>query len=204
MRRFVSRACGIVAALLALGFVVEAHAAGIRGIFPQRRGRTYRMPVQPAFIDSSPTIDNLNKALKALGETDRDYDGHREKAISHIANAIHNLETPTAKGKSNAAIEKAAIGKSAVATKTASTPQAASDESLRKAKTILFSVHHKLADHTSTKGQLHADSEVRRAITEIVTALTPPKTTSAAKASTAPASGSAIPTPKASSATPAK
>jgi hypothetical protein len=187
---------------LVLGFVAEVHAGVPRGILLQRRGNMYRIPAQPAIIDSSPTIDTLNKALKALGATDRDYDGHREKAIAHIGAAIRSLETPNARGKSNAAVEKAATGKPA-ATSTAKTSQTASDESLRKAKAILFAVHHQLTEKTATRGQLRADAEVRIAINEIVAALKPSTTTPAAKAATtAPAAST---TAKATtSTTPAK
>ena len=177
------RPCALlVAALLVPGFVAEVRAAVPRRLLLQRRGHTFRMPAKPAIVDSSPTIDSLNKALKALGATDRDYDGHREKAIAHIGAAIHDLETPTARGKSNTAIEKAAVGKPAAATKTATTPQAASDESLRKAKTILFAVHHQLADHVASRGQIRADVEVRRALNEIVAALNPSPSTPGPKA----------------------
>ena len=76
--------------------------------YQQRRGRM-SIPQNPANIDSSPMIDTLNKALKALNATDRDYDGHREKAINHVETAIHKLQVPTAnaKGKSNGADAKA-------------------------------------------------------------------------------------------------
>jgi hypothetical protein len=161
----------VVAAVLVLvlGFAAEVPAATPRGLLAQRRG--FRMPTRPPIVDSSPTIETLNKALKALGSTDRDYDGHREKAITHIGLAIRQLENPYArKGNVGAAVSKAVAGTS---TKTSKTSQAASDESLRTAKTILFSVHHKLADHTSTKGHIRADAEVRIAISELVAALNP-------------------------------
>jgi hypothetical protein len=187
MRQLVPHASGLVAAVLVLGFVAEVHAAVPLGILLQRRGNTFRMPSKPANVDSSATIDTLNKALKALGATDRDYDGHREKAIAHIGAAIHHMEMPNAKGKSNAAVEKAATGKPAAATKTATTPQTASDESLRKAKAILFNVHHQLTEHTASRGQIRADAEIRIAIDEIVAALKPNTTTPAAKAAAAPA-----------------
>src|SRR6476646_10146971 len=108
MRQLVIHARSVVAAALVLGFVAEVHAAPLRGIFFQRRGSRYRMPAKPAVVDSSPPIERLNKALKALGTTDRDYDGHREKAVAHIGAAIRHLETPTGRGKSNAIIEAAA------------------------------------------------------------------------------------------------
>ncbi len=124
----------IVAAVLVLCCLAEVKAGAPIGIRLQRRGGRIYVPSKPVTIDSSPIIEPLNKALKALGSTDRDYDGHREKAIYHIGAAIRHMETPNAKGKSNAAVEKAADGKPPVATKTATTPQAASDESLHKAK----------------------------------------------------------------------
>lgn len=169
---------GLVAAMLVLGFAAEVHAGVPLGILAQRRGG-FRMPSKPAIVDSSPQIDTLKKALTALGSTDRDYDGHREKAVLHVGLAIRHLETASGRGKNNAAIEKAASGKPATATRTATTPQAASDESLRKAKTILFSAHHYLTNHTATRGHLRADAEVRIAINEIVEALKPPKATPA-------------------------
>jgi hypothetical protein len=173
MRQLTHHVRGVVAAMMVFGFAAEVHAAAPRGIRFQRRGHTFRTPPKPTIIDSSPTIDTLNKALRALGATDRDYDGHRLKAVGHIASAIHHLETPTARGKSNSAIDKSAIGHPAAATKTATTPQAASDESLRKAKAILFTAHHQLADHTASRGHIRADAEIRIAITEIVDALKP-------------------------------
>jgi hypothetical protein len=187
MRQFVLQAHGVVAAVLILGFAAEVQAAVPRGILLQRRSNTFRMPSRPAIVDSSPTIDSLNKALNALGATDRDYDGHRERAIAHIGAAIHLLETPNARGKSNATVEKAATGKPAVATRTATTPQAASDESLRQAKATLFAVHDQLTEHTATRGHIRADAEIRIAIDEIAAALKPGTTTPSAKAAAAPA-----------------
>ena len=178
MRQFAPRARGIAAAVLVLGCAAELPAVGPRVVQAQVRGGS-RVPSRPAVVDSSPTIETLNKALKALGATDRDYQGHREKAISHIAGAIHRLETAKGRGKSNAAIQQAASGKAPVASRTASTPEAASDESLRKAKKFLFAVHHELTDHTASRGHIRADAEVRTAIDEIIAAL---ETSPAAKA----------------------
>ncbi len=191
-------------AVLILGSAAEVQAIGPRGILLQRRGTGYRVPAKPAIVDSTPTIEVLNKALKALGSTDRDYNGHREKAVTHVGLAIRHLETASGRGKSNEAVEKAATGKPATATKTATTPQAASDESIRKAKAILFSVHHQLTEKTATRGHLRADAEIRIALSEIAEALKPekpekPATATAAKAATPPASS--VP---ASATTPAK
>ncbi|MDR3635627.1 MAG: hypothetical protein P4L84_17630 [Isosphaeraceae bacterium] len=193
----------LVAAVLVLAFVAEVHAAVPRGILPQRRGTMFRMPPKPANVDSSATIDTLNKALKALGATDLDYDGHRQKAIAHIGAAIQHLELPNAKGKSNAALEKASSGQPAAVTRTATTPQQASDESLRKAKTALFAVHHKLTDHTASRGHLRADAEVRIAIDEIIAALKS-STATAAAAKGAPPSASTTPPTSTTSSKPAK
>ncbi len=175
----------LVAALLVLGVAGEVRAALPGGLLLQRRGYRIQIPAKPAVIDSSPTIETLNKALKALGSTDLPYDGHREKAVAHVAAAIHHLETPTTHGRSNAAIEKAASGNHPSATKTATTPQAASDEALHKAKTILFNAHHQLADHTASRGHLRADANVRIAIDEIVHALNPPATATGTATATA-------------------
>lgn len=177
--------------LLVLGFVAEVSAAAPRGFLAQRRG--FRMPTRPPTVDSAPQIGILNKALKALGSTDLDYDGHREKAIAHIGLAIRHLEASTARNTGvGAAVARAAAGKNA-SSKTAKKPsQAASDESLRTAKTLLFSIHHKLADHTATKGHLRADAEVRIAINELVAALNP---TPASKARPAkPSAAASAPT----------
>src|SRR5689334_6763999 len=65
----------------------------VRAAYPQRRGRM-TVPQRPANVDSTPMIDGLNKALRALDATDRGYDGHREKAIHHIGAAIRHLEVP--------------------------------------------------------------------------------------------------------------
>jgi hypothetical protein len=180
MRQSSRHARGLVAAVLVLGFAAEVHAAVPRGILAQRRGSMFRYLQKPAPVDSSPIIQPLNKAITALGSTDRDYEGHRAKAIAHVGAAIRYMEMPNAKGKSNAAIDKATSGSSNG--KSGTTAQAASDEALRKAKAILFTVHHQLSDHASTKGQLHADAEVRRAIDEIVAALKTSGTASPAAA----------------------
>lgn len=184
------RRVAVLAAVLVLGFVAEISAAAPRGFLAQRRG--FRMPTRPTVVDSSPQIEILNKALKALGSTDLDYDGHREKAIRHIGLAIGHLGNPLARGKSNvgAAVAKATAGTSAN-TKTPKTSQDASDENLRKAKTLLFSVHHKLADHTATKGHLRADAQVRIAISELVAALNPPPAAKAKASAVAPATAPA-------------
>lgn len=199
------RASRIVVAavlVLVLGFVAESRAAVMPGgILLQHRGRSMpRVPLKPVIIDSSEEIGMLTKALKALAATDLDYDGHRTKAVAHISAAIHHLEIAGQQGKSNASINDAATGKAPVATKTATTPREASDESLRAAKAILFKAHHKLADHAATKGQLHADADVRIAISELVEALKPPKpATAAASPAPAPAAKPAKPTTTATS-----
>jgi hypothetical protein len=180
--QFPRRGSVLTAVVIALGFV--AHVDGS----PQRRGQMYR-PQQPAIIASPEMIDGLNKALRALGATDRDYDGHREKAINHINAAIHNLELPNARGQSDAAADKALAGKPP-ATKGATTPEAASETSVRKALATLFSVHHDLTDHAATRGRLRADAEVRIAIQELGLAL---KTT---KPAPAPASAPTRPAGK--------
>jgi hypothetical protein len=186
------RRCGLVltAAVMALGFVTDVTA------HPQRRGRT-TVPSRPTNVDSSPMITNLNKALQALGSTDRAYDGHREKAVTHIGAAIRAMELPTAKGKSAAAVAKAAAGKGDSGTST--TSQETSDASLRKARTLLFTVHHQLADKSATSGQLRADANIRTALTELDLALKPSTPAAAPKTKAAPA-----PAPAAASGTPGK
>jgi hypothetical protein len=151
----------LVGVVIILGFVTDNAAVA------QRRGRM-NIPPPPTPVDSSPMIDGLNKALKALAGTDRDYNGHREKAINHIHTAIRDLELPTARGKSEEAVAKALTG-----TPTAS--QADSDASLSKARAALFAVHHQLEKNVASKGQIHADAQVRIAIQELVDAQKPPK-----------------------------
>jgi hypothetical protein len=160
--------------VIAVGFVVQVDAS------PQRRGGVY-IPRRPANVDSSPMIDTLNKALKALSTTDRDYDGHREKAINHISAAIRHLELPNAKGRNNAAVAKAMAGKAATPT------QAASDAALRKALSVLFAAHHELTDHASTGGRIRADADVRIAIQELGLALKPSTPAAVPNPSSAPA-----------------
>ncbi len=133
--------------VIILGFFANDAAA-------QRRGRM-TLPPPPTPVDSTPMIDGLNKALKALAETDRDYNGHREKAINHIHTAIRDLELPTGRGKSEDAVAKALTG-------TPTTSQADSDASLLKAGAALFAVHHKLEKNVASKGQIHADAQVAR------------------------------------------
>jgi hypothetical protein len=152
-----------VAVVITLGFATDNAA------FAQRRGgRMYIPPPTP--IDSTPMIDGLNKALKALAETDHDYNGHREKAINHIHTAIRDLELPNARGKSENVVSKALEG-------TPAASPADSDASLRKAREALFKVHHQLEKNVASKGQIHADAQVRIAIQELVDAQKPPKPT---------------------------
>jgi hypothetical protein len=171
MREIVRQSRGpgsaLVAIVIILGLVGDVDA------YPQRRGRM-TIPRPPVNIDSSPMINGLNQALKALSEVDGDYGGHREKAINHINAAIRDLEVPNA---------KVAAGKSLA--KTATNPAADPDASLRNALSALFSVHHKLADHASTRGRIHADAEVRIAIQELVLA----RKAATPAAAPAPASG---------------
>jgi hypothetical protein len=222
MREIVSqtRHAGLtLAALAALGFVSEATAsspsppapalarlATPRSVtsaspvqtwelaYQQRRGRTM-VPQKPVNIDSSPMIDILNKALKALNATDRDYDGHREKAINHVETAIHKLQVPgaSAKGKGNGSNPKGDNGKDSAKTetdnapaKTPTTPQDESDASMRKAKAALFEAHHKLTDKASTAGRIHADADVRIAIDEVTLALKTSTATATPAATSAP------------------
>jgi hypothetical protein len=166
----------LAALVIALGFVAEAH-----GYPPQRRGRMV-VPQQPTIVDSAPMVDDINKALKALEATDRDYDGHREKAIAHLHNAIRDVKVPTAaaKGKSNAAAAKAAAEQASAAaaeapadTSSAKTPtvsQADSDALISKALKVLFALHRELDGKAATKGQIHARAEVKIAIDELVAA----------------------------------
>ncbi len=135
------------------------------------------VPSRPAPVDSSDMIDDLNKALKALGATTYEYDGHREKAIEHIGAAIRRLGLPGAQGASNAAVSKAMNGQDSAKTRTKSAgtaapsgPDDASNTQIRKALTALFSVHHKLTKKTSSVGQIQADAQVRIAIDELVAA----------------------------------
>ena len=157
---------GIVAASVAFAWVAEAGAS------PQRRGRGYGFVGAPgqANIDSSEMIEGLNKALKALGETSRDYDGHRQKAINHIGVAIRHLEPAGGKNRGEAAVSKA------LGSKEAANAQVDSDATVRKAITALFSVHHKLTDNKKnvTPARNRADAEVRVALTELNLALKPP------------------------------
>jgi len=215
----------VLAALAALGFVSDVNAsspspsapAPLRLATPgsitsapqgqtwelayQRRGRM-AIPQKPVNVDSSPMIDTLNKALKALNATDRDYDGHREKAINHVEAAIHKLQVPSAnaKGKGNGGDAKGDNGKDSAKTetdnasaKTATTPQDESDASMRKAKAVLFEVWHKLTDKASTTGRIHAAADVKVAIDEVTAALKPsaPAATPAATPAAAPAAAPA-------------
>jgi hypothetical protein len=176
MKAFVHQARRHGSALVAFAIILGFFA---NDAFAQRRGRM-TLPPPPTPVDSTPMIDGLNKALKALAETDRDYNGHREKAINHIHTAIRDLELPTGRGKSEDFVAKALTG-------TPATSQADSDASLLKARAALFAVHHKLEKNVASKGQIHADAQVRVAIQELVDAQKPPKPTKpAAAAATTP------------------
>jgi hypothetical protein len=178
----------VIAMGIVFGIVADVNA------YPQRRGRMV-IPQPPANIDSSSMIEPLNKALTLLNATDRDYDGHREKAISHIHTAISDLQVPNAnaKGKgqpkSDAGAEKGASAKPTTAAPT--TPQADSDATLSKALKTLYSVYHELEDKASTRGRIHAKAQVLTAIQELVAAQ------KSAKAAAAPAAGSPQPAPAA-------
>jgi hypothetical protein len=143
----------LVAAVLVLGFVAEANA------YPHRRGGVY-IPPRPVNVDSSPMIAGLNRALMALSETDNTFGGHRETAIKHIYLAIKDLENPDAKGQGNGA----------PAARTTAISQGDPYISVRKALSALYAIHHKLDDKSSTVGRIHADAEVRIAISELILA----------------------------------
>jgi hypothetical protein len=191
MKEFVQRAwhrrSALAAAAIILGFVADATA------YPPRRGG-YVPP--PAPVDSTPMIDGLNKALKALDLVDRDYDGHRDKAIHHIHAAIHDLAVPGAKpqGKSNANAARSGTNGAGKDGEKGAAAQADAEAHviLRKALDALFAVHHKLKDNASTRGRIHADAQVRIAIQELVDArkLTAPE---AAKAAAKPATTPSTP-----------
>jgi hypothetical protein len=172
------------AAVVVLGLVNDAKA------YQQRRGRTI-IPQRPVNVDSSPMVDVLKKALRALGETDRDYDGHREKAIHHIGLAIQDLQVPTAKKQTREPAADTKTDASQTTAKTPTTPQDASDTSLRKARTALYDAHHKLTDKSSTAGRIHADAEVRIAIDELNKALGIGTPAAAPARATAPAAAPA-------------
>ena len=202
MRKTFDRGCRCrwaLAAVLVLGFSDVGHAGGpvaphgqVRlAAYPRGRGN-YRIP-KPTNVDSSPIIDDLKKALKALGATDRSYEGHREKAVEHVGVAVRLLAMPNAKGRDNAAIEQAAQGKSAG--KAPATSEADSEASLRKARKVLFSVHHQLADHAATGGRIRADAQVRTALQEIDLALKAGKP--APNQGTAPGTAAGAPSGKA-------
>ena len=140
------------------------------------------MPKAPVNVDSSPMIDILNKALKALNATDRDYDGHREKAINHVETAIHKLQVPTAnanaKGKGNGANAKADTGKTPPRPTPATLPprprrplRTNRTPACARRKRCSSTSHHKLTDKASTAGRIHADADVRVAIDEVTLAL---------------------------------
>src|SRR3954453_12439762 len=95
-RRSVLVAAAITLAFLSISDTVHA------GIYFQRRGRMV-VPQRPVNVDSSPMVDELNKALKAIGQANRDAGGHLEKAVKHIHAAMSDLAVPNAKGKGEAA-----------------------------------------------------------------------------------------------------
>lgn len=233
---FVRSGTAFAAALLTLGFSTQAsagdvgrsasafepsHRAAVRTlagtpkvriIQVQRRGRVM-IPQRPVNVDSSPMIDTLNKALRALAATDRVYDGHREKAIKHINGAIAHLQLPpgantgtnNAKNKSNQAAPKAATDESDG--KTDTTPPDVSEATLRKARKVLFDAHHQLTDKASTAGRIRADAEVRVAIQEVDLCLKPPAAAGAASASAsaaAPAGSAATSKPAPATGKPAR
>jgi hypothetical protein len=171
----------LVAFVILVGFAASDAGAA------QRRGRM-TLPPPPTPVDSTPQIDVLKKALKALAETDRDYDGHREKAINHINAAIRDLALPTAQGKSDVAAAQNLVSKAAT---TNTTPQAESDESLHKAREALYKVFRQLEKNSASKGQIHAKAQVRIAIDELVNAQKPAKPAKPAAAPAAPASAAA-------------
>ena len=121
--------------MIVLGFVSEVNAQA------QRRGRTVA-PQMPVSVNSSAMIDDLNKVLKSLGATDRDYDGHRDTAIKHISNAIKDMEVPNPKGQGEKGDNRASASKPTAKSDTVA--PAESDANLRKALHDLYAVHHDL------------------------------------------------------------
>jgi len=166
------------AVAMVLGFAMESDAYG-----QSRRGRMI-IPAKPAVISSTPMIDGLNRVLTALDATEHSFDGHRETAIKHINNAIHDLQVPNTKGQTKAAADVPA----GITPEVKPGPPTEADvEALRKALTALYAVHHELSAKGATKGRIHAGAEVRIAIQELVAAqkLVKPAAT------TAPATGTA-------------
>jgi hypothetical protein len=162
-RRSALVAAALAVTLASLAVSEAAHA----GTYFQRRGRMI-IPQRPVNVDSSPMVDDLNKALKAIGQANHDPGGHLDKAVKHIHAAMSDLAVPTAtaKGKGDAAPAPDHAASAAPAV-----PEADSIASLRKARATLFALHHKLTDKASTRGRIHADAEVRIAIQEIDLAL---------------------------------
>ncbi len=166
-------AAALAAVVIVLGFIAEANA------YPYRRGRMI-IPTRPVNVDSSPMIAELNRALMALNETDNNFGGHRETAIKHINLAIQDLANPDAKGKDI----------SAVVARTPATAKADPYTSLRKAISTLFAIDRKLRDKSSTVGRIHAEAQVRIAISELMLGqktVSPPPAAAPAAAPTRPA-----------------
>lgn len=171
--RIARRSLTLAAALAAVVAATQAQAS------PQRRGGS-AVPPTPTNVTSTPEINSLRRAITALGETDRSYDGRREKAIEHIAAAIEHLEVPNARARTGAAVKSAA--EKAIAKKAETTSASASEASVRKALKFLFTTHHSLTDSSATRGQLRADADVRIAIDELSKALNPPAAKGKARA----------------------
>jgi hypothetical protein len=79
------------------------------------------------------------------------------------------------------------VGNGAPAARTHATTKADPYTSLRKALSTLFAIRHKLSDKSSTVGRIHADAEVRIAISELILAEKTVKPAPAAAPAPAPA-----------------
>ncbi len=115
--------------------------------------------VQPASArDESDNLTKLNRALKLLTDADKDYDGHRAKAVEIVNAAIKSIggkpTKPSTTDAADAKSESKTESKSQSAPPATGESQPDSDQMLRDARSILAAMRGKLSAKHAGAGQL--------------------------------------------------
>jgi hypothetical protein len=119
-------------------------------------------PVRPKRAPHAAQVAELRAIRALLERADRDYDGHRVKAIKHITAAIHDLQPRVGKGPG---------GGQKGGQKGGGEPQKLSDEQLRQAIRDLTVVENQVA-RDAGPGAVRAVTAIQQAIKELEIALT--------------------------------
>jgi hypothetical protein len=122
----------------------------------------------------------LRSAAYSLSQTDRDYEGHRARALHQVIQAMRHLMPSSMRGSlpNNSAVasskrSQAGAGAAAKAGAGKKDPmkQEASDAHLRDALSTLTSVQSHLANQVGTPSHVRASSSIQGAIQELNQAL---------------------------------